>query len=181
MIPKLDPCNAHEVLKDGGIIIYPTEGIYGIGCDALNSDSVDRVFDIKGRSTKKGFIVICSDVRYLANIVDNNYMDCQELLDKDFTTWIIPAHEKCPSWLVTHNTVAVRVTNHPVIHNLCVGLKGPIISTSANYSNQIYVNDIKKIEILFDNKVDCIVNGKLGGEIKPSTIRDIVTKEVLRD
>ena len=107
-------------------------------------------------------------------------MDCQELLDKDFTAWIIPAHEKCPSWLVTHNTVAVRVTNHPVIHNLCVGLKGPIISTSANYSNHSYINDIKKIEVLFDGKVDYIVEGKLGGEVKSSTIKNIVTKEILR-
>ena len=181
MIAKLDPLNAQEVLKDGGIIIYPTEGIYGIGCDAFNQNSVNKVVTIKGRSAGKSFIVICSDVIQLNTIIDQNYMSCQELLAKDFITWIVPAHEKCPPWLSMKNTVAVRITNHPVIDNLCKGLNGPIISTSANYSDHSYINDINKIEVLFDKKVDYIVEGKLGGEVKSSTIKDIVTKEVLRN
>ena len=107
-------------------------------------------------------------------------MNYKELLAKDFITWIVPAHKKCPSWLTMKNTVAVRITSHPVINNLCKGLDGPIISTSANYSNHSYINDIKKIEALFDKKVDYIVEGALGGEVKSSTIKNIVTKEVLR-
>ena len=180
MIPKLNPLNAHEVLKGGSIIIYPTEGIYGIGCDAFNQKSVNKVISIKGRSNSKSFIVICSDVIQLKTIINENYVNNQELLAKNFITWIVPAHQKCPSWLTINNTVAVRITDHPVIDNLCNGLNGPIISTSANYSNQSYINDIKKIEVLFDKKVDYIIEGKLGGEIKSSTIKDIVTKEVLR-
>ena len=116
----------------------------------------------------------------LNTIIDNEYMDYQELLAKDFITWIIPAHEKCPSWLTMKNNVAVRITKHPVIDDLCKGLNGPIISTSANYSDRSYINDIKKIEVLFDNKVDYIVEGDLGDEVKSSTIKNIVTKEVLR-
>tara|TARA_B100001057_G_scaffold472438_1_gene535753 strand:- start:188 stop:733 length:546 start_codon:yes stop_codon:yes gene_type:complete len=181
MIPKLDSLNAQEVLKDGGIIIYPTEGIYGIGCDAFNQNSVNKVVTIKGRSAGKSFIVICSDVIQLNTIIDHDYMNYQELLAKDFITWIVPAHEKCPPWLTMENTVAVRITSHPVIDNLCKGLNGPIISTSANYSDHSYINDIKKIEVMFDKKVDYIVEGKLGGEVKSSTIKDIVTKEVLRN
>ncbi len=180
MIPKLNPLNAQEVLKGGGIIIYPTEGIYGIGCDAFNQNSVNKVKSIKGRSISKSFIVICSDVIQLKNIINQDYMNSQELLAKNFITWIVPAHEKCPSWLSIESTVAVRITNHPVIDNLCNGINGPIISTSANYSNQSYINDIKKIEILFDNKVDYIIEGELGGEVKSSTIKNIITKEVLR-
>ena len=180
MIPKLNPLNAQEVLKGGGIIIYPTEGIYGIGCDAFNQNSVNKVISIKGRSNNKSFILICSDVIQLDTIIDHDYMNYQELLAKDFITWIVPAHKKCPSWLTMKNTVAVRITNHPVIDNLCNGINGPIISTSANYSNQSYINDIKKIEVLFDKKVDYIVEGELGSEIKSSVIKNIVTKEVLR-
>ena len=180
MIPKLNPLDAQEVLKDGSIIIYPTEGIYGIGCDALNQNSVDKVVTIKGRSDDKSFIVICSEVMQLNTIIDKDYMKHKELLAKDFITWIVPAHEKCPSWLTMRNNVAVRITNHPVIDDLCKGLNGPIISTSANYSDHSYINDIKKIEVLFNNKVDYIVEGDLGDEVKSSTIKNIVTKEVLR-
>ena len=180
MIPKLNPLYAQEVLKGGGIIIYPTEGIYGIGCDAFNQKSVDKVITIKGRSASKSFIIICSDVTQLNTIINQDYMNYRELLAKDFITWIVPAHKKCPSWLTMKNTVAVRITNHPVIDNLCKGLGGPIISTSANYSHHSYINDIKKIESLFDKKVDYIVEGELGGEVKSSTIKNIVTKEVLR-
>ena len=180
MIPKLNPLNAHEALKGGSIIIYPTEGIYGIGCDALNQNSVNKVVKIKGRGASKSFIVICSDVIQLNNIIDQKYMCYQELLAKDFITWIVPAHKKCPAWLTMKNTVAVRITNHPVIDNLCKGLNSPIISTSANYSDHSYINDIKKIEVLFANKVDYIVEGELGTEVKSSTIKNIVTKETLR-
>ena len=180
MIPKLNPLNAHSVLKGGCIIIYPTEGIYGIGCDALNQNSVNKVVTIKGRDAGKSFIIICSDVIQLNNIIDQEYMCYRELLAKDFITWIVPAHKECPTWLTMKNTVAVRITNHPVIDNLCKALNGPIISTSANYSDHSYINDIKKIEALFDKKVDYIVEGELGAEVKSSTIKNIVTKEILR-
>ena len=180
MIPKLNPLNAREVLKGGSIIIYPTEGVYGIGCDALNQHSVNKVITIKGRNASKSFIIICSDIIQLNTIIDQDYMNNKELLAKDFITWVVPAHKKCPPWLTMENTVAVRLTNHPVINDLCKELNGPIISTSANYSNHSYINDIKKIEVLFDKKVDYIVEGKLGGELKSSMIKNIVTKEILR-
>ena len=180
MIPKLSPLDAQKVLKGGSVIIYPTEGIYGIGCDAFNQDSVNKVITIKGRNSDKSFILICSDILQLNTVIDQDYMNYQELLTKDFITWIVPAHEKCPSWLKMKNAVAVRITNHPVINNLCKGLNGPLISTSANYSGHSYINDIKKIEVLFDKKVDYIVRGELGDEVKSSAIKNIVTKEVVR-
>ena len=148
MIPKLTPLNAHKVLKDGGIIIYPTEGIYGIGCDPFNQESVNKVFSLKGRDKEKSFIIICSDVNQLIEIIDESFIDCEELSQKNFITWIVPAHNNCPSWLRMNSTVAVRITNHPVIESLCERLNGPIISTSANYSTHEYVNDIKTIETL---------------------------------
>ena len=76
--------------------------------------------------------------------------------------------------------VAVRITQHPVVKDLCNKLASPIISTSANYSSKEYINDITIIEKLFDGKVSCIVNGKLGNKKKSSTVRDIITNEVLR-
>ena len=77
-------------------------------------------------------------------------------------------------------TPFIRITNHPVVNELCENLNGPIISTSANYSNQQYFNDITTIENIFDGKIDCIVKGQLGNEKKSSIIKNILTNEILR-
>ena len=102
------------------------------------------------------------------------------MTDGSFTTWVVPINKDCPSWLESNNSIAIRITSHPVIDELCENLNGPIISTSANYSNEQYINDITTIEKIFDGKIDCIVKGKLGNEEKSSTIKDILTNEILR-
>ena len=102
------------------------------------------------------------------------------MTDGSFTTWVVPINKDCPSWLEFNNSIAIRITNHPVVDELCENLNGPIISTSANYSNEQYINDITTIEKIFDGKIDCIVKGKLGNEEKSSTIKDILTNEILR-
>jgi L-threonylcarbamoyladenylate synthase len=116
----------------------------------------------------------------LTDIIDIDIAQDERLKSKDFVTWIVPANGSCPSWLKSDAGVAVRITQHPVVKDLCNKLGSPIISTSANYSNQEYINDINIIEKLFDGKVSCIVNGKLGNKKKPSTVRDIISNEVLR-
>ena len=72
MIPKLDPFDASEIIKNGGNAIYPTEGIYGIGCDPFNKSSVENIFDIKGRDLAKNFIILASNINYLKRIIDSN-------------------------------------------------------------------------------------------------------------
>ena len=116
----------------------------------------------------------------MTDIIDIDIAQDERLKSKDFMTWIVPANNSCPSWLKSDTGVAVRITQHSVVKDLCNKLGGPIISTSANYSNQEYINDISIIEKLFDGKVSCIVNGKLGNKKKPSTVRNIITNEVLR-
>ena len=169
MIPKLDPFDASEIIKNGGNAIYPTEGIYGIGCNPFNRSSVENIFDIKGRDLSKNFIILASNINYLKRIIDNDLFKNKALIDGSFTTW-----------LSANKSIAIRITNHPVVNELCENLKGPIISTSANYSNQQYFNDITTIENIFDGKIDCIVKGQLGNEKKSSIIKDILTNEILR-
>jgi len=180
MIPKINTSDASDIIKDGGIVIYPTEGIYGIGCDPYNKHSVEKIFQLKGRHYDKRFILISSQTEFLADIIDVNKTQDEILKSKDFVTWIVPANSNCPSWLKSDDGIAVRITQHPVVKDICNKLKSPIISTSANYSNQEYINDITIIEKLFDGKVSCIVNGKLGNEKKPSTVRDMISNKVLR-
>ena len=87
---------------------------------------------------------------------------------------------KLPTVAQKDNTVAIRLTKHETVMLLCDYMNAPIISTSANLSNSKYDDDLKNIEKAFDEKIDCIVTGQLGNEKKPSTIKNIITKEVLR-
>lgn len=180
MIPTVNTTDASDIIKNGGVVIYPTEGIYGIGCDPYNKHSVEKIFQLKGRDYDKRFILISSQAEFLTDIIDIDIARDGRLKSKDFVTWVVPANNSCPSWLKSDVGVAVRITQHPVVKDLCNKLGSPIISTSANYSNREYINDITIIEKLFDGKVSCIVNGKLGNKKKPSTVRDIITNEVLR-
>jgi L-threonylcarbamoyladenylate synthase len=180
MIPKLDPFDASEIIKNGGNAIYPTEGIYGIGCDPFNKSSVENIFKVKGRDLTKNFIILTSNINYLKRIIDNNLFENKALVDGSFTTWVVATNKDCPPWLSTNKCIAVRITNHPVVDKLCVNLGGPIISTSANCSNQKYINDITTIENIFDGKIDCIVKGQLGNKKRSSIIKNILTNEILR-
>ena len=180
MIPELTESEAAIIIKKGGIIIYPTEGIYGLGCDPLNKSSVENIFKIKGRSKEKSFIILSPDIKYLIDIIHNEYCQNEQLLNKDFTTWLVPNNEKCPSWLIKNEMIAVRLTNHKTVSKLCELSQTALISTSANLSETPYDNDINKIKNIFKNKVDGIVQGKLGDEKKSSTIKNIITQETLR-
>jgi L-threonylcarbamoyladenylate synthase len=180
MIPKLDPHDASEIIKNGGNAIYPTEGIYGIGCDPFNKSSVEDIFEIKGRDLTKKFIILTPSINYLKKIMDDSLFENKALSDGTFTTWVVPKNKDCPPWLGDSKNIAIRITNHNIVNQLCENLKGPIISTSANYSNQQYINDITTIEKLFDGKIDCIVKGELGNEKKSSMIKDILTNNILR-
>jgi L-threonylcarbamoyladenylate synthase len=180
MIPKLNPFDASEIIKNGGNAIYPTEGIYGIGCDPFNKSSVENIFDIKGRDLTKNFIILASNIKYLKRIIDNNLFKNKALIDGSFTTWVVPTNKDCPLWLSTNKSIAIRITNHPVVDELCENIGGPVISTSANCSNQKYTDNITAIENIFDGKIDCIVKGQLGNEKKSSMIKDILTNKILR-
>ena len=94
MIPKLNPHDASNILKSGGTAIYPTEGIYGLGCDPFNSKSVENIFNAKGRSRNKSFIILGSDIKYFDNIIENTYLMDESLQSINFTTWIVPCNEK---------------------------------------------------------------------------------------
>ena len=128
----------------------------------------------------KNFIILTSNINYLERIIYNDLFKNKALIDGSFTTWVVTTNKDCPLWLSTNKSIAIRITNHPVVDELCLNLGGPIISTSANCSNQKYTDNITAIENIFDGKIDCIVKGQLGNEKKTSMIKDILTNEILR-
>lgn len=171
-------------IKQGKVIAYPTEAVFGLGCDPDNIDAVSRILQIKHRALDKGFILIGSSWEQIEPLVN-----CLQphLLARVFetwpgpTTWLFPASEKVPFWITgNRKSVAVRVTAHPVAKALCVLFDGPIISTSCNKSGDPPARDIRTIQFTLNDTVDYVIEGELGGRLKPTEIRDALTGEVIR-
>lgn len=179
---EIDKAITH--LKQGHVIAYPTEAVFGLGCDPDNIDAVSRILQIKHRALDKGFILIGANWEQIEPLITYVRPD---LLTQAFetwpgpVTWLFPASKQVPSWIRgNHQSVAVRITAHPIAKKLCEGFGGPIISTSCNKSGDPPARDIRTIELTLHDTVDCVINGPLGGRFKPTEIRDVLTGEVIR-
>lgn len=172
------------VLNAGGIIAYPTEAVYGLGCDPLNEAAVKRLCELKHRPIEKGLILIASDWQQLEPYVQTIP---EENLKKIFSTWpgpitwVFPASKFTPTWITgQHHSVAIRVTAHPIARNICMAYNKPVVSTSANLNTQLPARDAKTVQDIFGNNIDFIVPGNVGAENKPTAIYDALTGHVLR-
>lgn len=176
---------AVEVLKKGGVIIYPTDTLYGIGCDIFNKAALDRIFQIKNDGISKLFSFVCSDLKDIskyAKVSDSAYKIMKKLLPGPYT-FILPASKLVPKTLWTkRQTVGIRVPNHQVTLALVKELGNPIISTSTtNRKGDVIVNP-EEIQNIFTHSVDLMLgSGNLLG--KPSSIVDLSneTPEIIRE
>ncbi len=175
---------AAQQLKQGGVIAYPTEAVYGLGCDPLQADAVERIFTLKGRPRHKGMILIAAHWEQLLD-----YIELPEPLQMAAPfaswpgphTWIFPARSDLPRWLATPDqTLAVRVTAHPIAAALCRHWGGAIVSTSANRSGHPPARSPLELRLAFGNRIDYLLTGPLGGASRPTTIRDVRTGRWLR-
>lgn len=176
--------NAANIINHGGIIAYPTEAVYGLGCNPLNYQAVERLLTIKGRSISKGFILIASDHYQLSNYVATVPNEIWERCLASWpgpVTWVLPARLNVPVWLRgVHHTIAVRVTAHPLAAMLCDMLGYPLISTSANYAGKPPLRTNLAVRRVLGNSVDMIISGSLGGAARPTSIRDALSGAILR-
>jgi L-threonylcarbamoyladenylate synthase len=183
---------AARVVSRGGIIAYPTEAVFGLGCDPLDADAVLRILHIKGRDIDKGLILIAADFGALLPYVEP--LDATRMVEIRASwpgpnTWLLPARAHVPSWLTgSHDTLAVRVTGHPVAAALCracarcgthIG-SGALVSTSANRSGLEPARTALGVRRQLGSGPDLLVAGRCGIHPKPSTIRDGRTGRVLR-
>lgn len=176
--------NAARQVRAGGVIAYPTEAIYGLGCDPDDGAAVLRLLDIKQRSLDKGLILIAAHFAalqpYLAPINKAQLKKLQRSWPGP-VTWVLPAHPAAPFWLRgKHSSLAVRVTAHPIAAALCDACGGVLVSTSANISNRPPARSVLAVRRRFGTCLDYIVNGPLGGRGKPTPIYDAVSGRVLR-
>ncbi len=175
---------AVKALFKGKIIAYPTESVFGLGCNPEDPSAIEQLLTIKQRSADKGLILIASDVEQLKPWVDfDKVPNLNAILDSwpGPETWIIPARSDVSS-LITgkHDTLAVRVSAHPIVRKICEQFQGPITSTSANKSNQREAKTIISSRQYFNNEVDFYVPGVVSGNQKPSRIRNAQTLEIIR-
>ena len=170
-------------VKNGAIFAYPTEAVYGLGCDINNKDAIKKILDIKKRDVSKGLIVISDNLEKVRGLIDDNYYKTFSQLNNDTspTTWLCPASRfVLPEVTGSSKKIAIRITRHKVSCEICKLLDLPIISTSANRTGDEPIVSFERIKKYFDNKVDYIIEGDLGSNIKPSRILDLSTKQVLR-
>jgi len=176
---------AVEVLKNGGVIIYPTDTVYGIGCDIFNKDALERVYFIKQDAGSKLFSFICpnlKDIAKYARVSDYAYKTMKKLLPGPYT-FVLPAAKEVPKKLWTkRETVGIRVPDHIIALELAKELGNPIVSTSVTKRNGEVLYNPDEIKLLFENQVDLMLAaGPL--ESKPSSIIDLSGEEpeVLRE
>lgn len=176
--------SALQCLKQGKIIAYPTEAVYGFGCDPFNSDAVTRLLQLKQRSIEKGLILVAAEWSQIESLVEP--IPPRALAQVLATwpgpyTWLFPASSATPNWIRgRHRTVALRVSAHPIVQQLCKAYGGPIVSTSANREGEPPLRDSRTLQMMFGKQIDLIIPGKVGGQNNPTTIRDAVSGLVVR-
>lgn len=175
---------AVEALKMGGIVAYPTEAVFGIGCDPSNITAINHLAALKGRPSGKGFILIAADLQQLhawIQPVDEERTEAILTTWPGPFSWVFKAAAHVPDILCgPERTLAVRVTAHPVANALCLAFGKALISTSANPHQAPPAKSAEEVERYFGAHVDIILQGKLGGFAQPTEIRHAMTGEILR-
>lgn len=166
---------AIEVLKSGGIILYPTDTIWGIGCDATNEEAVKRIYELKQRDDSKSMLVLLDNPAKLQTYVQevpDIAWDLIELTDKPLTIIYEGAKNLATNLIATDGSIGIRITDELFSRELCKQFRKPIVSTSANISGDPSPSRFSNISPVIKNSVDYVVNyrQKENVEVKPSGI-----------
>lgn len=181
-----DIAEVTEVLRRDGVVAYPTEAVWGLGCDPRSEAATLRLLALKQREVGKGLILIAADETQLAAFVAMDALDATQRAAVRASwpgpnTWIMPASASAPRWITgDHTGIAVRVSAHPGVIALCMAFGGAIVSTSANRAGQPAVRAFAELDTAILASVDAILEGETGGLDRPSVIRDARSGAVLR-
>ena len=175
---------AVRVLRSGGVIAYPTEGVWGLGCDPFDEGAVGRVLRLKGRRAGKGLILVAGDVGQVRPLLVHLPSARRAAVEGSWPgpyTWIVPVRGKLPRWITgKHRSVALRVSDHEQVAALCRMFGGPIVSTSANLQGRPAARSALAVRRYFRAAVDYVLPGTLGGRRGPTPIRDALTGRLAR-
>jgi L-threonylcarbamoyladenylate synthase len=167
---------AGAVIREGGVIAYPTEAVWGLGCDPLEQEAVERILAIKARPASMGLILIAADMEQVEPWIERLSADIRKKVAASWpgpVTWVLPARDWVPDWVHGgRGSLAVRVTAHAQSAALCRAVGSMVVSTSANRSGRPPARTGIQVRRWFGNKLDLILGGATGGLDRPSEIRD---------
>ncbi|MBL1261008.1 MAG: threonylcarbamoyl-AMP synthase [Thiotrichaceae bacterium] len=176
--------HAVDMIRRGGVIAYPTEAVYGLGCDPHSSDAVKHLLQLKQRKLEKGLILIASTFEQIEPYILPLDIKTRQRIDKTWpgpTTWLLPVRSEVPHWITGgHKKIAIRITAHPQANALCEALAGPLVSTSANRHKQPAARTMMQVRRIFTNQLDYILPGKVGTQNNPTEIRDAENNQTVR-
>ncbi len=183
----LSLADAVATLHQGGVIAYPTEAVWGLGCDPRQRAAVLRLLEIKRRPIDKGVIVVASGLDALRPWLDLEALPAERLAAVQTTwpgphTWVLPASEHAPDWITgRHRGIAVRISAHPLVEQLCRAWDAPLVSTSANLAGDPPARSRSELAEELLRTIDGVLDGATGGLAQPTQIRVALTGDVLRD
>ncbi len=174
-----------EKLRQQAVIAYPTEAVFGLGCDPDSENAVMHLLALKQRPVEKGLILIAADYQQLEPYVADRELSVVQR-DRMFAcwpgpvSWVVPASPKTPRWLTgCFDSLAVRVSDHPGVQSLCRAFGKPVVSTSANLSGLPPCRTAEAVMQQFGEDFPVML-GDTGGRQNPSEIRDVIINELIR-
>lgn len=185
MLDKQYAQSLQKQFSQGHVFAYPTEAVFGLGCDPDNQSAVMALLKLKQRDVSKGLILVANSYAQLLAYVDDKAIPEKNRADifnhwPGPYTWLLPALPSAPHWITGgSNLIAVRVSSHPLVQELCELFQKPIVSTSANLSGMPAAKTAEEVIAQFDTQLS-LISGELGGSHKPSMIRHGITGEVIR-
>lgn len=171
-------------IRAGAVVAYPTEGVWGLGCDPANREAVERLLALKQRPVQKGLILLAAEEAQLTPWIAPLDPAMAERVRSTWpgpVTWIVPARDDCPPWLTGgRRTLAVRITAHPPARALCITSGTALVSTSANASGKAPLDGPAALRDAFGPALDAVLEEPLGHLSGPTEIRDVSTGVILR-
>ncbi len=176
--------HASRLIRYGGVVACPTEAVYGLSCHPLNHEAVSTILTLKQRSQDKGLILVASDVSQLIPFTTDPLIFNQQNIKESWpgpTTWLVPANAATPAWLTgIFPAIAVRITNHPIMAELCRQCGHALVSTSANISGQHPAVNALQVRKAFASSLDWILHADTGHNTQVSKIYDAVSGSLIR-
>ena len=183
---RFDPADigqAATLLRSGGVLAYPTEAVFGLGCDPHDHAAFEKIFALKRRPPEQGVLLIAASFAQIADWID---APADAIARASATwpgphTWIFPRSARVPAWLAgAHDGIALRVTAHAPAAALCSAFGGPIVSTSANRHGEPPARNADEAARIFGEELDGLLDGPTGGLARPTPIADALSGAIIR-
>lgn len=175
---------AAALLRAGGVLAYPTEGVYGLGCDPDNRVAFEKIFAMKRRPPELGVLLIAADLEQVEPWIGDvppAALECARASWPGAHTFVFPRSPRVPEWVAGgHPGIALRVTAHAPSAALCRAFGGPIVSSSANRHGEPPARSVADIRAIFGDEPDGVLDAPLGGLARPTPITDAVSGAIIR-